>query len=123
MLVTNGKRVVYMKLNNNGSLTTEVSVLFGIIFITVLLLLQNYLFQVGFYSLRGMQRIGEESPEKTHDGLYFDGYESVLEVTFLEEEPVSTRAFDESLDYLKLLHHYLMLDDLGEVIDEAVQEY
>jgi len=112
-----------MKLNNRGSFTTEVSVLFGIIFITVLLLLKSYLFQFGFYSLRGMQRMGGDSPEKTHDGLYFDEYETVLELTFLEEEPVSTRVFDESLDYFKLLHHYLMLDDLGEAIDEAVREY
>lgn len=112
-----------MKLNNRGSFTVEASIVVVIVFLIVLMLVKSYILQFAIHYGRKLQLLSNDSYQLAENGWYIDQYEKERSLEGLTEIPISLKTYQQDLNYLKLMHHYLLLDEFGEVINEAIEKY
>lgn len=111
-----------MKLNNKGSYTVEASLIFALIFLMIFVLFRIYLMQFVFYYGRNSIKLDEEINTKSKSGIYFTQYERSDTLIFMEKERDMVN-YDEKLDYLRLMHSYVLLDELGGKLIEEISTY
>lgn len=112
-----------LKLGKRGSFTAEATVIITIIILVLLVLIQSYLSQFLFQYVRTAQGLGSYKVENCDKGIYFDRYVYRGQLTFLDEKEQVTESYDESLNYLFLMHSYLLLDEVGEELWDGAKNF
>lgn len=112
-----------MKLGKKASFTAEATIIMTFIILVLLVLIQSYLGQFLFQYVRTAQGLGTYEAEACDKGIYFDQYVYRGQLTFLDEEAELIESYDESLNYLFLMHSYLLLDEMGEAIWDGVENF
>lgn len=112
-----------MKLGRKASFTAEATIIVTFIILVLLVLTQSYLSQFLFQYVRTAQGIGDYEAETCDKGIYFDQYVYHGQLTFLDEEEAVIESYDESLNYLFLMHSYLLLDEMGEAVWDGIENF
>lgn len=112
-----------MRLNDRGSFTAEATILVTFIFLVLFMMVKAYLFQFAFQYGRVCLDLSEPDYHVTEDNLFFDQYTAEGTLYFLEEDAQALENYDESLNYMRLIHLYMVFDECGEAIWDGVKAF
>ncbi len=115
------KKICFAKKNlkNKASFTVEASILFAVIFISILLVFKMYLFQFVFHYSRAKDDLFVEEYTKMNKGwnlekLVIEDYKHSRCIDFEDFQNRECVTYDRRIDYLKTFHCYTMIDEFGE---------